>query len=266
MAGLEPQFLALDAPRFRLEEAALRAALKPNTRAIVVCTPSNPSGHMLDRDEIAALDRVARESDLLVITDEIYEYIRYDGREHVSPAAIGSARSHGDDHGPVEDVQHHRLAPRLRRRARRRGARDRARARSVLHLRADAAAVRSRRWFPCAAELLRGPGRVCAEARVDVRSAGTGQPRSRSCPRAPYYVLADIGHLGFANARDAAMAILEQTKVATIPGTSFFQGAAGEKLVRVCYAKEDDVLLRGLRAGLGSAREPAPCARSRSAS
>jgi aminotransferase len=88
VAGLEPHYLELQAPAFALTEAALRAALRPNTRAMVVCTPSNPSGKMFSRAELELVARVARERDLLVITDEIYEYIRYDQREHISPAAV----------------------------------------------------------------------------------------------------------------------------------------------------------------------------------
>ena len=55
---------------------------------MIVCTPSNPSGKMFDRAELEMLARVAREQDLLVITDEIYENIRYDGRPHVAPASV----------------------------------------------------------------------------------------------------------------------------------------------------------------------------------
>jgi aminotransferase len=66
-------------------------------------------------------------------------------------------------------------------------------------------------------------------------------------PQGAYYVLADISHLGYASAREAARAILVEARVATIPGTSFFTGAEGERFVRVCYAKEDDVLAEGCR-------------------
>ena len=45
---------------------------------------------MWTRSELEIVDRVATKHDLLVITDEIYEYIRYDGREHISPATVGS--------------------------------------------------------------------------------------------------------------------------------------------------------------------------------
>ena len=53
-AGLEPHFLRLEAPGFRLEEEALRSAIRPNTRALVLCTPANPTGRMLDRQELEA--------------------------------------------------------------------------------------------------------------------------------------------------------------------------------------------------------------------
>ncbi len=61
-------------------------------------------------------------------------------------------------------------------------------------------------------------------------------------PRGAYYVLADVSRLGCATARDASMKLLEEVGVASVPGSAFFTGAAGESLVRFCYAKEDDVL------------------------
>lgn len=57
-----------------------------------------------------------------------------------------------------------------------------------------------------------------------------------------YYVLAEISHLGYTGAKAAAIALLEQTKVAAVPATAFYQGAVGERLLRFCFAKEDAVL------------------------
>jgi aminotransferase len=73
----------------------------------------------------------------------------------------------------------------------------------------------------------------------------SGMPPVR--PEGAYYVLADVSGLGFPTARAAAMALLERAGVATVPGTSFLRGAAGERFVRVCYAKEDDVLAEACR-------------------
>jgi len=86
VAGFEPRYLTLQPPDFTLREEELERAVDAKTRAVVVCTPSNPSGKMYSRKDLEALARVAQRHDLLVITDEIYEYIRYQGRPPRSPA------------------------------------------------------------------------------------------------------------------------------------------------------------------------------------
>ena len=91
VAGVVPAFVGLRAPAFELTEELLQAAITPRTRGLVLCTPSNPSGRMLTRVELERAARVAEEHDLIVITDEIYESITYDGREHLSPASISDA-------------------------------------------------------------------------------------------------------------------------------------------------------------------------------
>jgi aminotransferase len=71
VAGFTPEFVTLRPPEFTLREAALEGAITPRTRAVVVCTPSNPSGKMFHPEELEALARVARRHDRHVITDEI---------------------------------------------------------------------------------------------------------------------------------------------------------------------------------------------------
>ena len=90
VSGLKPQFVTLKAPSFEVKEEMLRATIQKNTRAIVVCSPANPSGKMFSREELELIGKIADEFNLLVISDEIYEYIRYDGRQHISPASIPS--------------------------------------------------------------------------------------------------------------------------------------------------------------------------------
>ena len=68
---------------FALDEDAVRAAITPRTRAIIVNSPHNPTGLVLSGDELAALAAVAVEHDLLVISDEVYERLTFDGRTHL---------------------------------------------------------------------------------------------------------------------------------------------------------------------------------------
>ena len=90
--GFEPKFVPLSAPDWTIDFDALRAAFTKKTKAIVVCTPSNPSGKMFTREELEKIGALCREFGAWIFTDEIYEYIVYDGRKHVSVASIPSCR------------------------------------------------------------------------------------------------------------------------------------------------------------------------------
>lgn len=89
LCGLEavPVRLADDAD-LSLDLEAFSRALTPKTKAVLLNTPSNPSGKVFTRDELAALGRAIAGRDIVVLADEVYEYMVYDGREHVSPATV----------------------------------------------------------------------------------------------------------------------------------------------------------------------------------
>ncbi|MBI3964921.1 MAG: aminotransferase class I/II-fold pyridoxal phosphate-dependent enzyme [Chloroflexi bacterium] len=88
MCGGVPVFVPLHAPEFRYDPDELERAITLRTKAIVVNTPHNPTGHVYTREELAPIARVCVERDLIAITDEIYEHLLYDGREHVSIASL----------------------------------------------------------------------------------------------------------------------------------------------------------------------------------
>lgn len=75
--------LVPDGRGFCLDADAVRAAITPSTRAIIVNSPHNPTGMVLDDGELRALAGVAVEADLLVIADEVYEHLVFDGRRHL---------------------------------------------------------------------------------------------------------------------------------------------------------------------------------------
>ena len=78
MAGAVRRPVTLRAPDFRLPLEQLRAAVTPRTTAILLNTPHNPTGTVLTPDELAAVAQVAREHDLVVISDEVYEHLTFD--------------------------------------------------------------------------------------------------------------------------------------------------------------------------------------------
>jgi N-succinyldiaminopimelate aminotransferase len=74
--------------RLGLDAAALRAAIGPRTRAVLVNTPHNPTGTVLTRAELTSIAELCVEHDLIAITDEVYEHLVFDGREHVALASL----------------------------------------------------------------------------------------------------------------------------------------------------------------------------------
>ncbi|OBI35475.1 pyridoxal phosphate-dependent aminotransferase [Mycobacterium colombiense] len=73
---------------FALDADALRRAVTPRTRALIVNSPHNPTGTVLSAEELEAIAEVAIAADLLVITDEVYEHLVFDGRRHVPLAGF----------------------------------------------------------------------------------------------------------------------------------------------------------------------------------
>ncbi len=92
MAGVRPRFVPLREPDYTLDLDRLRAAFTPRTRLVLINTPHNPTGRVFTRDELAAIAEVTQESNGIAVTDEIYEHILYNGRQHVSLGSLEGMR------------------------------------------------------------------------------------------------------------------------------------------------------------------------------
>jgi aspartate/methionine/tyrosine aminotransferase len=92
LSGAAPRYVRLNEPDWTFDPEELAAAFGPRTRAIIVNTPHNPTGHVFTRRELEAIASLCQRYDALAITDEIYERILYDGREHVSIGALDGMR------------------------------------------------------------------------------------------------------------------------------------------------------------------------------
>ena len=77
---------------FAFDIDALRDRVTARTRVLVLCNPDNPTGIVLDAEDLEAIAETAREHDLFVVVDEAYEHFVYDGRGHVSLASLGDIR------------------------------------------------------------------------------------------------------------------------------------------------------------------------------
>lgn len=235
--------------RFELDLPALRAAVGPRTRALVLNSPHNPTGTVLTDAELAAVAQVCRENDLIAITDEVYEHLLYDGRAHtplatlpgmaertVSISSVGKSFSAtgwkiGWACGPAELIAAVRAAKQFLTFVG--GAPFQP---AVAHaLRHELDWVRDLRDG-----LQRKRDRLAnglAEAGFDVlASEGT------------YFICADVRPLGFTDGAELARALPEKVGVAAIPVQVFCDNPEDTRhLVRFAFCKRDEVLDDGIR-------------------
>lgn len=238
VAGLVPRIVPLSAPDFAIDFAAVEAAISPRTRAMVVCTPCNPSGKVFTRDELAKLLALCERHDLVLITDEVYEYIVYPGAEHVSPLSLPGARARTVAIGSFSktyNITGWRIGYCL--------------ADAPI---AQAIGLVNDLYYVCAPT----PLQVAVAHALDTfgpeyyreMSADYLAKRDQFCgvlkeiglepivPRGAYYVLTDVSSVA-SSAKQAAMDILDGAGVAGVAGTAFHADGRGDHLVRFCYAK-----------------------------
>jgi methionine aminotransferase len=77
----------LEVPGYHINWQAVRAAITPKTRMIIINSPNNPTGSVLDQSDLDELASIVRDTDIVVLADEVYEHVVFDGRKHVSVAA-----------------------------------------------------------------------------------------------------------------------------------------------------------------------------------
>lgn len=240
-----PRFVRLRAPDWSFDPKELAAAAGPKTKAIVINTPANPSGKVFSRAELEAVAAFARERDLVVFTDEIYEHFVYDGRTHVPPASIPDLRDRCvtiSGASKTFSVTGWRVGYAV---AKPEWARMIGYMSDLVYVCAPAPLQAG-----VAAGLMELPKSYYEGLRVEyagkramvcgaLEKAGM-RPVS---PQGAYYILADISGLPGRTGKDRAMHLLERTGVAAVPGEAFFSNPEdGYGLARFCYAKTDEDL------------------------
>ena len=244
-----PVYVPTTPSDWSFEPESLRAAITPRTKAIIVNTPSNPSGKVYSRTELEWIAEVVQEHDLFLITDEIYEHFVYDDRTHISPATLPGMAERTITISGASKVF------------------------SITGWRIGYA-VSDARWaqiigymndlvYVCApAPLQLGVARGLEELSPEYYSNIASDfkvKRDRICnslsmaglapypPQGSYYVLADVSRLPGETGRDKAMHLLRETGVAGVAGSAFYHGTNGDNLIRFCYAKTEEDLEEACR-------------------
>lgn len=245
MLGLVPVPVAADRGDGWIDLAGLERAVRSGVRGILVNTPANPSGKVFAAEELEAIAKVVHGSEVILLTDEVYEHMVFDGRQHVPPARLPELARRsvtissfsktfsitgwriGFVAGPREVVD-------------------------AIGRTADQAWVCASRpaQFGTAAALRELPQSFYRELSADYQSR-----RDRFCaaltaagfrfrvPAGAYYVLADYRRvLGDVSPMDAAHALIGKVQINAVPGHLFTATVGEARTLRFHFAVTDDVL------------------------
>lgn len=246
MAGGVARRIRLEAPGFRVREEALRAACTARTRVLLVNTPHNPTGRMLDAQEQAAIARVATEFGLTVLSDEVYEMITYAG-PHRSLAALPGMRERTivlSSLGKTFSLTGWKIG-------------------WTIAPAALTAAVRASHQFLtfCAATPLQRAAAAALSAACDddgyLRTLADDYAQRRAlcleelsrcgmaciAPEGSYFVLGDVRSIGFDDDMSACTAMVAEAGVAAIPASAFYDPAHAERrYARFAFCKRPETL------------------------
>src|SRR6202166_4112505 len=249
LSGAKPGFVKLHPPtapdgEWTFDEAELRAAFHPQTKAIIVNTPNNPTGKVFTRAELELIRDLCVEFNVLAITDEMYEHILYDGDKHISMAALegmsertvtinGLSKSYSVTGWRVGWA----VAPPAITNA----------IRKVHDFLTVGAPAPLQEAGAVALNLPANYYRELAEryrTRRDhlipaLEKAGFRCYR----PRGAYYVMTDISAFGFASDVEFAAYLVKEVGIACVPGSSFYKHPKdGAQQVRFAFCKKPETL------------------------
>lgn len=247
--------VALRAPDWRIDRDELAAAVGPATRAIVFNNPHNPTGRLFDADELEAVAKVAREHDLVVISDEVWEHLLMDGQSFVPIATLSGMAERTikcGSAGKIFSLTGWKIgwiaaAPEM--------ATPAARAHQFLTF-ASAPNLQA----ACAFGLDQGdvwlaPMRQRFARARDRMAAGLSDAGFAVLPSAAtYFQIVDLAASGIAMDDESfAKLAVEQAGVAVVPLSPFADVDPPIRLIRLCFAKKDETIDAGI-AGMAKAR------------
>jgi N-succinyldiaminopimelate aminotransferase len=231
-------------PTFAFDPDELRAAFSARTRVVLVNTPHNPTGTVLDREQLTLIGQLAVESDAVIVADEVYEHMLYDGREHVPMATLPGLADRtltissagktfsvtgwkvGWVHGPAELLASVRAAKQF------------------------LTYVSGAPFQPAIANALALPDSFYddlasgLQGKRDLLSAGLRAAGLTVYPSSgTYFVVTDVAPLGVADGVEFCWRLPDLVGVAAVPVSVFCADPdLGRTLVRFAFCKRDEVL------------------------
>lgn len=239
-----PRFVTLRFPDYRIDWDEVRRAITPRTRVVLINSPHNPTGMVLDAADIRELKGALDGTDAVVVTDEVYEHIVFDGLRHESVARDPDLAARGVVISSFGKSYHttgwkvgYCAAPQAL-------SAEIQRVHQFVTFTVNGAIQMAYAEFVNRDPLCTGL-RELYQAKRDLflRLIAGSRFRPLAC-QGTYFQLLDYSAVADAPDVDMALRLLKQSGVASIPTSAFLYGAEPGPVLRFCFAKRDDTLKR----------------------
>jgi len=247
VSGAVPRFVPLNED-CTIDEDALASAFNKKTRALILNTPNNPCGKVFTKDEMKLIADLCADHDVIAVTDEIYEYILYDGKKHISIASFDEMRDRTitiSGFSKTYSVTGWRIGYALAEKSLTSALRK---VHDFLTVGAPAPlqhACVTALGFPDS--YYRDLAGMYASKRKLLFDALTKAGFRCSLPDGAYYILADIPESIGMDDMAFARYLVSEIGVAAVPGSSFFKGEAGKHKLRFTFSKKEETLMEAAR-------------------
>jgi N-succinyldiaminopimelate aminotransferase len=244
MAGGVCRYITLEFPEFKVDFEKMESLINKKTRMIIINTPHNPSGKVFTRGELETIAKIAIKHDLIIMSDEVYEHITFDGVKHIPTATIEGLRDRTitiSSTGKTFSMTGWKIG-------------------TVCAPAPICSAVRTAHQYvifavatPFQHAMIKGfeaPDSFYSEliefyTKKRDMMAKTLIERGFDIvmPKGSYFIMADFTKFGYKNDVEFCKYLTSQIKVAAIPPTSFYNNKQyGEKLVRFAFCKKEETL------------------------
>lgn len=243
LTGAKPVYVKLYEPEWNFKKEELEKAFSKKTKAIIVNNPHNPTGKVFNRDELEIIAELCIKHNCIAITDEIYEYIIYDGKEHILLASLDGMRERTITVSGLSKtfsitgwrigyaIAPEKISSSIRK------------VHDFLTVCAPSPLQEA-----CAAVLNNYEDyykklRMDYERKKDILMNFLEEAGFKAFkPSGAYYIMTDISDFGFPNDWEFIRFLIKEVGVSGVPGSSFYHDDSGNQKVRFCFCKKDETL------------------------
>lgn len=247
--GCKIKFIKTLPPHYDIDFNYLSSQISTNTKAILICNPSNPSGKVYSKDELNSISDIIVKNNMVLFSDEMYEHFIYDGLEFTSALSIESLKNNTvviSGFSKIYSITGWRLGYAI----------------STKEVIDSASALNDLIYVcppaPLQYGVLKGlrelPKSYYTNVAIEhqakrdkfIKALNEAGLKAQYIKGA-YYVLADISKLDGADDKEKVITLLKKTGIATVPARAFYSDSTDLHLARFCFSKKSDELDEAIR-------------------